>query len=143
MASLPPTRLNEYCRLHNINFFDLRLLCVFCKFVCSPEDLAAFFTKNLSLVYKCNIAYACCLKCLKLTANYERERYSQCIVKSSVIDAVAGKCLEDLIVRCLYCYALLDVLEKKECLNRDEDIHLVRGHWRSSCRNCFSVQYEG
>ena len=143
MDSSQPTRLNEFCRVNNITFFDLRLSCIFCQFVCSLEDLASFFTKDLSIVYKYNKPHACCRKCLLLTANYEREKYFQCVVKSSVIDVVAGKRLEDLIVRCLYCFALLDSIEKKECLNRDENIALVRGHWRSFCRHCFSLHYEG
>lgn len=143
MASLQPTRLNEYCKLHSIDFFDLRLHCIFCQFICSLQDLASFFEKNLSLVYRNNLPFACCMKCLKQTAIYERERFCQCTVKSSLIDVVTGKSLQDLIVRCLYCFALLDSIEKRECLNRDEDLCLVRGHWRWYCRNCFSLHYEG
>lgn len=142
MDPLQPTRLDEFCKVHCIDFFNLRLPCIFCKFLCSLEDLAAFYQKNLSIVYRCGNPHACCTKCLKHTAKYERNRFFQCAVRFAFIDVVAGKPLDDLLVRCLYCFAVLDHAEKYDCLSRDEQVVLVRGHWRSCCRNCVSLNDE-
>lgn len=142
MEPSQPTRLDEYCKLHCIDFFNLRLHCIFCKFICTLEDLAAFYQKNLSLVYRLGIPHACCSKCLRHSAEYERYKFFQCAVNYSVIDVIAGKSLNDLIVRCLYCLALLDYAEKYDCLSRGEQVVLVRGHWRSCCRNCWLLHYE-
>lgn len=142
METTEPTRLDEYCQVFGVSFFNLRLPCIFCKFLCTVEDLAAFFKKKLSLVYRNRVPFACCLKCLKHTARYERQKFSLCSVKPFVIDALTGKSFFELPVRCLLCLSLLDEIEKKECCLREEDIILVRGHWRCFCRDCFVVQNE-
>lgn len=136
MEIAEPTRLDEFCKLHNIDFFNLRMPCIFCKFLCTLEDLASFHQKNLSVVYRLGTPHACCKKCLLHSAKYERHRFFQCTVKCSIIDVVAGKPLDELLVRCLHCFALLDHAEKYDCLSRDEQVVLVRGHWRLCCRNC-------
>lgn len=143
MANLLPSRLDEFCEVYRVSFFNLRLPCIFCKFLCTLEDLALFYTKNLSVVYRDRVPFACCDKCLKHTALYERIKYSQCAVKCSVIDVVAGKPLSDLLIRCMFCFALLDVAEKQNCLSRDEDFVLIRGYWRGRCRNCKLIENEG
>lgn len=142
METTGPTRLDEFCKVFGIDFFDLQLSCIFCKFVCNLEDLAAFHKKNLSIVYRYTVPFACCLKCLKHTALYERQRFSLCSVKPSVIDVLTGKSFFDLPIRCLFCLSLLDPIERKEACLRNDDVILVRGHWRCICRVCFSNQYE-
>ncbi|AWK28191.1 E6 protein [Human papillomavirus type 219] len=143
MAERSPTRLHDLCARTGCTLFNLRVPCIFCKFILSVEDLVAFITKNLSLIDKNNVIYACCVRCLQHCARYEREQFGQCIVNAEHIDVVAGKPLLDILIRCLYCYNILDAAEKIDCRARNQGIVLVRGHWRTGCRLCCALRNEG
>lgn len=136
MADSFPRSLDEYCKIFKVSFFDLRLLCIFCKFPTSLEDLASFYNKRLSLVWRENKAHACCSKCIRLSAAVEREQYCLCIVNCCILDALVGKPLKDISMRCVHCYALLDYAEKLDACASDRKVFLVRGSWRTECRNC-------
>lgn len=136
MAGLFPTDLKEYCTVFNISFFDIHVPCVFCKHSVSLQNLADFYCKGLSLLWKNNNCYACCSLCLKSIAKYEFEQYFTCSVKCHLIEAVVLKPLKDIVVRCRFCYKLLDYAEKLDCCARNFDFCLVRGHWKNVCRFC-------
>lgn len=136
MAELYPTRLDEYCKLKQLSFFELKIPCVFCKFDVSLQGLADFFMKDLCLLWKNNICFACCPPCLKLTARYERENYFQCSVKCDVIEGLLNVPLSKLTVRCIECYKKLDYVEKIQCCIQDLDFCLIRCHWKNYCRHC-------
>lgn len=137
MSANKPTRLDEYCKEKNISFFELQIPCLFCKFLLSLQELAGFYTKCLSLVYKDDGVYAVCFRCTRASAKYEAEKYLRCIVKSDYVDVLAECSLANLIVRCIDCYKLLDIAEKLDIRARSEDLYLVRRHWRGHCRECY------
>nr|UXX42009.1 MAG: E6 [Gammapapillomavirus sp.] len=131
-----PTNLLDYCKFFKVSFFDVTLKCIFCKFNLDLVELASFHHKRLSLVWRDAFCFACCTKCLKLSAWYESQNYYCCSVKSELISGLVGKPVEDIIVRCMFCMQLLDFMEKFDHVTRGEPFHLVRGSWRGSCRNC-------
>lgn len=133
-----PRSLNEYCDYFKINFFDLRLRCIFCLFYTSLTDLADFHTKKLSIVYRNNLPFVCCIKCARHSARIDREKYTLCSVNCSILDAVVGKPLKEIIIRCCTCFALLDDAEKADACAREQAVLLIRGNWRTECRNCKS-----
>ncbi|ATQ38629.1 E6 [Gammapapillomavirus sp.] len=136
MAELYPTSLDEYCKVKNISFFDLKIDCIFCKFEVSLQGLADFHVKDLCLLWKNGICYACCRKCLILTARYEKENYFQCCVKPELIEGVVNLPLSKLLVRCIECYKKLDYVEKVQCCLQGYDFCLIRCHWKNFCRFC-------
>lgn len=136
MAELCPTRLEEYCKVLGISFFDVSLKCVFCNCKLSLQDLASFDSKCLSLIWKNNECFASCTLCLRLSARYEREKYTQCIVKGCMLETLTATPLCELIIRCKYCYRKLDYVEKIDCCVGDLPFSLVRSQWRNCCRLC-------
>lgn len=137
MAERRPTRLDLYCTETGTSFFDLRLKCIFCKFTVELPELAEFYSKGLSLVWKDNICYACCKRCILLSARFELENYSYYSVLISQLSEAVHIPLKDIILRCQYCYRKLDFIEKIDCKARGERATLVRGHWRACCRHCY------
>nr|WCR76015.1 E6 protein [Human papillomavirus 228] len=135
-----PTALDQYCKTSGVSFFDLKLPCIFCKFPVPLQDLAAFYVKNLSLIYRGSDCYACCAKCLRLSALFEFQQHCQCSVSCSVLSDLINKPLKDIIIRCKECYNLLSFVEKLDCVLHEEFFYLVRGHWRGLCRFCMFKQ---
>ena len=131
-----PLKIEDYCNRYGISFFALQLRCIFCKHWIDTVQLAAFHAKRLTLLWRQNVCYACCAPCLRLSAKYECERYYQCSLKSTFIVDVLHKPLSEIVIRCLHCLCMLDLIEKVEHLITDDPFHLVRGHWRGTCRNC-------
>lgn len=136
-----PTNLAAYCSHFNIPFFDLKLKCIFCKNYVSLKELASFYEKELSLVWKNLICYACCERCLCLTAKYESENYFQCACKVQDLHALIERPLNEVLIRCYYCYDLLDLATKFDLIARDYKACLVRGHWRAPCRSCLRREF--
>ncbi|ADE45482.1 E6 [Human papillomavirus 127] len=136
METALPLKLEDYCSRYGISFFALQLRCIFCRHFVDTVQLAAFHAKCLSLLWRKNVCYACCTPCLRLSAKYELERYYQCSLKSHFIEDVLHKPLSEIVIRCMECLSLLDMIEKVEHLLQDLPFHLVRGHWRGKCRNC-------
>lgn len=134
-----PTTLESYCNYFRVSFFDLKLKCIFCKFVLSTLDLAAFHVKELSVVWRKNEPFLCCTACLRLTAQFEKENYLICTARSDLLSGLLGKPLSDIVIRCQYCFKLLDYAEKLRHLYNNADFLLVRGLWRGDCRNCKQV----
>lgn len=136
MAAETPTRLDEYCKLFKKSFFELKLPCLFCKFDLSLQDIAGFYHKELSLVWRDTSCYACCSPCLRLCAKYEKENYTRCIVKGHCIETLLNVPLSNILVRCTYCFKKLDYAEKIDCCINNSPFYLVRHHWRNYCRFC-------
>lgn len=136
MAAETPTRLDEYCKVFNKSFFELQLPCLFCKFYLTLQDLAGFFHKELCLVWRDEICYACCSPCLRLCAKYELENYSRCIVEGHCIENLLNVPLSNILVRCIFCLKKLDYAEKIDCCIKNLSFYLVRHHWRNCCRFC-------
>lgn len=136
MAALHPSKLDEYCLQKGISFFDLQIPCIFCKFPVSLQGLADFHYKDLCLVWKGDICYACCPPCLKLSANFEKENYCQCCVKWYMLESLVNTPLSEIIVRCIDCFKKLDYSEKIYCCQQNFDFFLVRCHWKNYCRIC-------
>lgn len=100
------------------------------------QDLAAFYVKRLSLIWKEQTCYSCCAKCLKLTALYEFQQYCQCTVPCTVLPDLLNKPLKEITIRCKDCYNLLTFVEKLDCTLHEDVFYFVRGHWRGICRFC-------
>ncbi|CAF05702.1 E6 protein [Human papillomavirus 95] len=140
MANGRPTTLDEYCRRFDISFFDLRLPCIFCFHPVDLAELASFYIKKLSLVFRGSCYYACCSQCLRLSAKFEQENYFQCSVYATGLEDLVGQKIRDICVRCLCCLKLLDIVEKLDLLYSGEVCYLIRGLWRGYCRNCIKKQ---
>lgn len=138
MAERRPTRLDEYCQQTGTSFFDLKLRCIFCNFTVDLAELAEFYCKKLSLIWKEGTCYACCKRCIYLSAKYELENCALQSVLVAQLSETVHTPLRDIVLRCKYCYRKLDHIEKIDCKARGEYATLVRGHWRSVCRNCFA-----
>lgn len=130
-------RLDEYCSTANISFFDLKLKCIFCNFTVPLDELAEFFCKQLSLVYRNDCCYACCRRCILHSARHEVENHTTFILNFERLSEYVHAPLRDIVVRCVFCYRKLDHIEKIDCNARGEQALLVRGHWRARCRNCY------
>lgn len=136
MADATPTRLDEYCKTYGITFFDLQIPCLFCRFKLQLQDLADFYCKDLSLVWRDSVCFACCCKCLRLCAKFEKENYSRCVVKGCNLEGLVQKPLTEILVRCLFCFRKLDYSEKIDCCIKELPFCLIRHHWRNICRFC-------
>lgn len=136
MDPLQPLRLDAFCHRYGISFFDLAIPCVFCQQVCCLKDLADFHERKLSLAWRDGDPYAACNPCLTATAKYERLKYTQCCGKLCNLDAIVGKPLDAIPVRCHLCFSLLDVQAKAEGSVKFRDAFLIRGYWRSWCGKC-------
>nr|AYA93733.1 MAG: E6 protein [Human papillomavirus] len=136
MANGRPRSLEEYCRRYDISFFHLSVPCIFCFHHINLQELAAFYLKQLSLVWRADQCFACCEACLKLSAKFERENYFQCAARTSVLEGLLKQDLKSIIIRCMYCCRLLDTIEKYDSLYRDDLLCLIRGKWRGTCRLC-------
>nr|AEX31150.1 E6 protein [Human papillomavirus] len=140
MASLYPLDLETYCNVFNISFFELQLKCVFCKCTLNIIDLARFVFKKLCLVWRDNVGYACCNKCLHLSARYESEKYTQCAVEAKNLHALIQTPLQEILLRCMYCLGCLDLQEKIDLISRGKHVLLIRGYWRGCCRECMDKE---
>lgn len=131
-----PSRVDEYCKYFNISFLDLRLRCIFCNHYLGVRELAEFYEKQLSLVWRKFECFACCEQCVCLSAKFERENFFQCAIKPDTIVDLAKQSLQDVTVRCIMCMTLLDVPEKFDHLCRNRSFMLVRSHFKGYCRRC-------
>lgn len=136
MAGVSPTSLDEYCKLFNVSFFDVKLPCLFCNHELSLQDLSGFVVKFLSLVWRGPKCYACCALCLRLSAKYERDNFTQCAVQGHMLERLLNVPLCNVFVRCLYCFQRLDYAEKVDCCAANLPFTLVRSHWKNCCRHC-------
>ena len=131
-----PTRLDDYCKYFHLSIFDVSLQCIFCSFILDTQQLADFYRKDLSLVWRNGLCFACCRQCCRLSARFEFEQYFRCSVSALMIQDVLGKPLKDIIIRCYGCMALLDLVEKYDTVCRNEQFYLVRNGWKGLCREC-------
>lgn len=136
MEANHPRSLDEYCTTFETSFFNLRLRCIFCMFYASLPDLADFFVKKLSIVWRHGCPFVCCQKCARHSAKIDREKYTLCIVNCNILDAVVGKPLSEILIRCSSCFAVLDNAEKLDACAREQPVLLIRGNWRTECRTC-------
>ena len=136
MAHERPKSLEEYCKYSDCSFFSLHVPCIFCSSILTPQDLASFAIKNLSLVFRDSNYFACCTICCCLSARYEFEKHCQCSVRALNIEEVSGKRLHVLLVRCHNCLKQLDIAEKYDTICRDGFFYLVRSQWKALCRDC-------
>lgn len=136
MAGDRPTRLDEFCNQYGLTFFELKIPCTFCKFVLELQELADFYTKGLSLIWKGPECFAACRRCILLSAKYELDHFCRCRVRAENLPDLLGVCIRNLTIRCKVCYKKLDYAEKVDLLAADESYVLVRHYWRGICRNC-------
>lgn len=133
---LYPICVEEYCSYFDVQFDELALPCIFCRIPVCSDELTTFQCRKLSLVWRKGDCYAACLACIADVAKYERDRYFQCTINGLYIEYFAQKPLQDLIVRCLYCMALITNEEKIDTIGSGCNFYLVRGNWKGVCRSC-------
>lgn len=126
----------DLCSVQNVTLDRLCISCLFCNIALSFQDKCAFAVKNLRIVFRVDTAFACCSCCLKTVAYYELCKYYRCSADGTNLDVLSGKCLKELVVRCLTCMKQLEYVEKLEHIARGENFHLVRHYWRGTCRHC-------
>nr|AYA94100.1 MAG: E6 protein [Human papillomavirus] len=136
----PSVTVLELCNFKNVSLDLLYLPCLFCHTVLSFQDKCAFLIKNLRVVFRSDSAFGCCCRCLKVVAYHEYCKYYRCSADGCVLDVLTGKCLKDLVVRCLCCMKQLEYVEKLQHIDRGEPYHLIRNTWRATCRLCTSPE---
>lgn len=140
MENLFPTCVKDYCSYFEINFLDLSLPCIFCRFRCNIVDLAQFYSKQLRLIWRNNIAFACCEKCLKLCAKYEFEQHCVCSVRAEHLHGLIRVPMDQVLLRCTYCFAVLTASEKVDLVAGSRYVWLIRGYWRAMCSKCRQLE---
>lgn len=136
MEQIFPTKLNDYCSYFEIDFFSLSLKCIFCKCFLDLVDLASFHQKDLCLVWRDNVCFACCDRCLKCSARYEANKHFQCTFNTSTLHAVVGRPLQNIEIRCYYCLCVLSLVEKFDLIAQGRPTCLIRGYFRAPCKDC-------
>lgn len=137
MDNPAPRRLTDYLQRHGLTIDTAELGCIFCKNQVSAYDLSEFIRKNLQLVWRgTRSAYAVCTDCLLSTARYEFSTFYQCSTPGENVEDLCGRRLCQVTVRCVRCLAELEFAEKLGAVIYELDYMLVRGQWRSYCRNC-------
>ena len=131
-----PTHLDDFCKHFKLSLFDVSLQCIFCGFFLDTQQLASFYRKRLSLVWRNNICFACCIQCTRVSARHEFERYLRRSVSSALIQDVLKKPLNEIIIRWHGCMKLLDLVEKVDTVCRGDNFYLVRNGWKGLCREC-------
>lgn len=140
MAARYPTRLDLFCEYFHIPFFDLHLYCVFCHCVCSVEDLAGFYARQLALVWKGVHCFATCKRCVRKAAKIELQTFCRVTIHATDIEAVTGVPLSCILFRCTECLKVLSDSEKIACVGRGSTVHLVNNTWRGPCAECSRAQ---
>lgn len=133
---LKPLSVDEYCSYFNIDSLYVTLPCIFCHNSIDSLQLTIFQRRQLSLVWRGDNCFAACLSCIANVAKLERNKYFQCLVRGDYIEHCTQTPLQNLLVRCLFCMSLLGGDEKIDVIASGENFYLVRGAWKSVCRNC-------
>lgn len=139
MATRYPTSLDAFCDYYNIAFFNLNLRCLFCNSVCSLEDLAGFFIKQLALVWKGEHCFATCRECVYKAAEAEYLYFHRGTINAVDIEHITGVPIQCILCRCAVCLKVLSEAEKIACIGRGLHLHLVQNTWRGLCSNCMNL----
>lgn len=102
----------------------------------SLVDLAKFHEKGLCLVWRHNMCYACCDKCVYCSARYEASKHFQCTFNTENLHAFVDRPLQDIEIRCYYCLHVLTLVEKFALIAQGKPTCLIRGYFRAPCTDC-------
>ncbi|AEM24621.1 transforming protein [Human papillomavirus 139] len=135
---MEPQESNVYglCVLNGCSLETLCVPCLFCRSNLSFQDIVSFIIKRLRVVLRDNTFFAACSACLRLSAAYEQEHYSQCVATSDFVKYVCDGNVAKLNVRCTFCMKKLDSIEILDTFASGTEFTLVRGIWRAACRLC-------
>jgi hypothetical protein len=122
--------------LLDIPIEDLLIPCNFCGNFLSFLELNEFDAKNLTLIWKEHLVFACCRCCCTASGFFEFQNFYEGSVIGRDIETVEHKSIFDITVRCHQCLRLLDLIDKLDICGRSQHFHKVRGAWRGRCKYC-------
>ncbi|ABG56157.1 E6 [Mastomys coucha papillomavirus 2] len=136
MDSARSYTLDEILRYLNVDLAAFTLLCAFCDSPLDFADRARFAVSQLKVLVK-DFAFAgACIQCRRLLAKEEARKYSVCVGEADFVEAMTGKHIVHVTVRCVSCLGLLSATEKLIAKADHQPFNLVRHTWRGTCKFC-------
>lgn len=115
---------------------DLLVTCFYCGKLLTETDKIIYENCNLGIIWVEGAYYACCYCCTLSTArldfmlNYER------VACAEEIELQTTGGISSLTVRCLRCLRDFNRHEKRDLLQSNSDIYIIRGEHRAVCVVC-------
>nr|APX52871.1 E6 protein [human papillomavirus 86]APX52889.1 E6 protein [human papillomavirus 86] len=131
-----PTNIFVLCQEYEVEFDNLRLLCIFCKNELTEGELLSFALKELLLVWKHGFPHGVCLKCICREAKVRELRHWEHSSYGSTVEQDTGVSLAHLNIRCHACFKPLCWPEKLHMVELNLHFHKIAGQWTGKCSNC-------
>ncbi|AXQ03947.1 E6 [Canine papillomavirus 21] len=119
---------------------DVPVPCIFCGGLLTVEDKIRFDFKALCIIWRGDTPYGACIACCKYRARADCVLHAKCTLEGDGVEALCGKSLNCIVVRCTSCLGLLSRREKREACRRHSPFILVRSCWRNTCGDCLDQQ---
>lgn len=131
-----PRTLHELCEAYNTSMHNIQVLCVYCKKELCRADVYNVAFTEIRIVYRDNMPYAVCKKCLMFYSRIrEYRRYSRSVY-GATLEAITNKSLYELLIRCHRCQRPLGPEEKQKVVDDKKRFHEIAGRWTGQCANC-------
>lgn len=131
-----PTNIFLLCKEYEVEFDDLRLICIYCKAELTEGEVLAFAVKELFVVWKYDFPHGVCMKCLCREARVRELRLWEYSSYGSTVEEETGLPLAQIYIRCHACCKPLCYQEKEHMVASRMHFHKISGHWTGKCCNC-------
>nr|WBM83419.1 E6 protein [human papillomavirus 87] len=134
-----PTNIFLLCQEYEVDFDNLRLLCIFCKKELTESELLAFALRELLLVWRFGFPYGVCLQCLFREAKKRELRHWEYSSYGPTVEEETGVALALQNIRCHACCKPLCWPEKEHMIHANLHFHKIAGKWTGKCSNCRAI----
>nr|CAD1807782.1 putative transforming protein E6 [human papillomavirus 84] len=131
-----PTNIFVLCQEYEVEFDDLRLICIFCKEELTEGEVLAFALKELLIVWRYNFPHGVCMKCLCREAKVRELRHWDYSSFGPTVEEETGLPLAQINIRCHACCKPLCYQEKEYMVELQLLFHKIAGQWTGKCCNC-------
>uniref|UniRef100_A0AAU7E2E0 Protein E6 n=1 Tax=Rousettus bat papillomavirus TaxID=3141903 RepID=A0AAU7E2E0_9PAPI len=129
------------CQHYGIHPADLVLKCLFCRTPLPYTEVADFDQRGFQLAQREGYCFGCCKRCLRISAQLERDSYLQNICTGTEVEVITDQLIYTVTVRCTGCLKRLTAQEKLQLAAKGDLVfERVRGQWRAPCNDCFAAQ---
>lgn len=115
---------------------ELVIVCRFCSWPLTWEDLMSFEWKCLQLLWRNGQAFGCCRGCCRMLAFQEHKQFCQREIRGPDLLNLLRLPLHLIFIRCVRCYKVLSYAEKLHIYTSNAVYCCVRGCWRGLCLVC-------